>query len=249
MKFRWGWIVLSFMLAACQHQVQVESTTANDRAAVRTQLAAEYFKRRQFAISIEESKKALEINPDYAPAYSMLALINMEIREDVQARQYFKKALELAPNNPDFHHNYGYFLCERGQLREGVDEYLQALKNSLYATPEKSLLAAGTCAEKGGWTDEARDDYTRALRYQPENSQAKYLLASLLMKSGDLRLARTYALELARLANPQAEYLWVAVRIERKLGNRESERRYAEQLRRLYPESEEVSKLLAGQYE
>lgn len=249
MKFRWGWVILSLMLAACQHQVQVESSSVNDRAAVRTQLAAEYFKRRQFAISIEESKKALELSANYAPAYSMLALINMEIREDVQARQYFRKALELAPNNPDFHHNYGYFLCDRGQFREGVDEYLLTLKNSLYPTPEKSLLAAGGCAEKGGWVEEARGYYERALRYQPENSQAKYQIASLLVKSGDVRLARNYALELARLANPLAEYLWVAIRIERKLGNRESERRYAEQLRRLYPESEEVSKLIAGQYE
>lgn len=247
--FRTGLILLmSAAIVACQ-QVPVDNGSAEERAAVRTRLAAEYFKRRQFGTAIEEAQKALAINAKYAPAYSILALVNMEIREDAQARQYFLKALELAPRNPDFHHNYGYFLCERGELRAGIDHYRQALRDPLYPSPDKTLVAAGFCAEKGKWESEAREYYERALRYQPTSNQAKYFLATLLLRTGDLPEARPLALELARQASPTSEDLWLAVRVERKLGNKESERRFADQLKRLYPDSLEVSRLLAGQYD
>ncbi len=236
-------------MSACLRPAWADTASADDRATIRTQLAAEYFKRRQFGVAIEEAKKAIAVNPKYAPAYSMLALVSMEIREDEQARSYFKQALELAPKDPDIHHNYGYFLCDRGEFQAGISEYMLTLRDSLYPTPEKTLNAAGSCAEKAGKVDEARGYFERALRYQPNDGQAKYQLAVLLLNAGNVPQARVYALELARQANPVAEVLWLATRIEHRLGSREGERRYAEQLRRLYPESLETSKLLAGQFD
>lgn len=222
---------------------------ASERANIRTQLAAEYFKRRQFGVAMEEAKKALAVNPQHAPAYSMLALINMELREDDAARRYFQQALALAPADSDIHHNYGYFLCEHGETRAGVAEYLAALKNPLYPTPDKTLVAAGMCAEKAGQAEEAQGYFERALRYRPENAQAKLLLASNLLTKGNLPESRRYLMELVRALKPvPAEVLWLGVRVERKLGNKDGELRFADQLRRLYPESLEASRLLAGQY-
>lgn len=240
--------LLSLAVMACQ-QVPVENASSDERAAVRTRLAAEYFKRNQYGVAMEEAQKAVAINGVYAPAYSMLALINMEIREDAQARRYFQKALELAPRNPDFHHNYGYFLCDRGEWRQGIDHYLQALRDPLYATPDKTLVAAGICAEAGKWDSEAKSYYERALRMQPASNQARFFLASLLLKQGGITQARMYALMLARQANPSAADLWLAVRVERKLGSKESERRYAELLQQRHPNSLETSRLLAEQYD
>lgn len=245
----WKWIVLMLAVSACLRPAWADTASADDRASIRNQLAAEYFKRRQYSVAIDEAKKAIAASPKYAPAYSMLALINMEIREDAQARSYFQQALQLSPKDSDIHHNYGYFLCDRGEFQAGINEYLLALGNSLYATPEKTLIAAGVCAEKAGKIDEARGFFERALRYQPNNNQAKYQLAALLLNSGNIPQARVYALELARQANPTAEVLWLATRIEHRLGVQEGERRYAEQLRRVYPESLETSKLLAGQFD
>lgn len=242
-------IAVMLALLACLRPAWAETGSADDRASIRNQLAAEYFKRRQFGVAIDEAKKAIAVNPKYAPAYSMLALINMEIREDAQARSYFQQALQLSPKDSDIHHNYGYFLCDRGEFQAGISEYLLALGNSLYATPEKTLIAAGVCAEKAGKIDEARGYYERVLRYQPTHPQAKYQLAVLSLNSGNIPQARVYALELARQANPTAEVLWLAARIEHRLGMQEEVRRYGEQLRRVYPESLETSKLLAGQFD
>lgn len=249
MKWLSQWLLLCTLTLTVAPTVLAENVAANERASIRTQLAAEYFKRRQFGVALEEAKKALVANPDYAPAYSMLALINMELREDAAARDYFRQALALAPMDSDIRHNHGYFLCERGDSQAGIAEFLAALKNPLYPTPDKSLISAGKCAEKAGQAEAAQSYYERALDYQPANVQAKLLLANLLLTKDKLPEARRYLMEIYKAQKPpQSEVLWLGVRVERKLGNRDGELRFAEQLRRLYPDSLEASRLLAGQY-
>ena len=46
--------LLSLAVMACQ-QVPVENASSDERAAVRTRLAAEYFKRNQYGVAMEES--------------------------------------------------------------------------------------------------------------------------------------------------------------------------------------------------
>lgn len=252
MKSLWQLLTASLLaILVCQNVVRAEDAPPkDDRANIRTQLAAEYYRRAQYGTAVEEAKKAISINPKYAPAYSMLGVIYMEIREDVQARDYFKQALALAPNDSDIHHNFGFFLCDRGEYLAGIAEYMAALRDPLYQNQEKTLTDAGGCAEKAGKQEDARSYYERALRFQANSVPAKYQLARLLLKTGKLPEARRYALELARQSNPpQAEILWLAVLVERQLGNKEGEYRFSDQLRRLFPESLETSKLLAGQYD
>ena len=51
-----------------------------------------------------------------------------------------------------------------------VEQYMQALLDPLYSTPDKTLVAAGNCAEKGKWDNEAKEYYERALRQQPASN-------------------------------------------------------------------------------
>lgn len=142
--------MIPLLALGCLNTARAEKATADERAGIRTQLAAEYFKRRQFGVAIEEAQKAIAINPAYAPAYGMLALVYMDLQEDAKARDNFNHAVEYAPNDPDIRHNYGYFLCDRGQYQAGVAEYMAALRNPTYQMPVKTLIAAGICSEKGG---------------------------------------------------------------------------------------------------
>ena len=52
-----------------------------------------------------------------------------------------------------------------------------------------------------------------------------------------------------KLVNPSAESLWLALRVERRSGQRIAEQSYATQLRRRFPGSEEFRKLQRGEYE
>ena len=55
--------------------------------------------------------------------------------------------------------------------------------------------------------------------------------------------------DIEKAMEPTAEVLWMALRAERKLGNREAEARYALQLRRRFPGSPEQELLSQGQYD
>ena len=230
-------------------QISHAATTEEKRAATRTELAAEYYRRGQYAVAIDEANKAISQSPDYALAYSMLGLIYMEVRDDEKAKENFQKAIRLAPESPDIRHNYGFFLCDRGQHKEGLEQYQQALKDPLYQTPDKTLVSMGGCSEKMGFFDNATAYYERALRYRPSNVNAKFMLSSILMKTYRLPEARRYVLELMRQPSPPAEVIWLALLVEKKLGNDKGVERYAELLRTSYPDSLETSKLLAGQYD
>jgi type IV pilus assembly protein PilF len=51
------------------------------------------------------------------------------------------------------------------------------------------------------------------------------------------------------MESPSPEALWLGIRLERKLGNRNAEGSYASQLRSRYPASEEYQEFLKGNFQ
>ncbi|GHD62899.1 type IV pilus biogenesis/stability protein PilW [Jeongeupia chitinilytica] len=243
-------LLLAFLFTSGAAVADVQGEASPDRRAnVRTQLAAEYFRFGRYAVAIDEANKAIEADSKYSPAYTMLGLIYAEIKDDAKAKQNFQEALRLSPDDSDANHNYGWFLCEHGQMQEGLGYYDRALGNPLYETPEKTALNAGQCALKNNDTDTARRYFERALQYRANYTPATYQLAELGLKTKDYVTAKRYALVLKKTTQPSAALTWLNLRIERGLGNSDGVTRYAQELRKQFPDSLETTKLAAGQYE
>jgi len=247
-------VLLGLALAGCaasgDKAVKPSERDATQRAVVRVRLASEYLRLQNYHEATRNALQAFEHVPRYAPAYNVLAMISVELRDDDKARGYFKQALEAAPNDSDVLHNHGWFLCERGQTQAGIQQLQAAARNPLYSNPDRSMLVAGLCARKAGDLTAARDYLERALKYRGDNAEARLYLAEVLLQTGAIPESRRATMELLKMLNPPpAELLWLAVRVERKVGNHEAERRYAADLRKRFPESLEASKLMTGQYE
>jgi type IV pilus assembly protein PilF len=72
----------------------------------------------------------------------------------------------------------------------------------------------------------------------------------LLYRRGQLRPAKEWVGRFNKLVpEPTAESLWLALRIERKLGDRVAETSLAAQLRRRHADSSEYRALLRGEYD
>lgn len=220
-------------------------TLSQAKAKVHTELAAQYYERAQLGVAMEELGKALSAESDYAPAYNVRGLINMALREDKQAEEDFKRSLRLDDSNSDSHNNYGWFLCQRGRIQESIKQFMTALKNPLYATPEKSYLNAGVCSRKGGNFKDSEDFIQKALVLSPNMPEALLALAELNYEKGDYAGAKSYFLRLVQNTETSlsAENLWLAVRIERKMKDKNAEESYALQLRKRFPESREAQLL------
>ena len=220
----------------------------HNRARIHTELASAYFERGNMGVALEELRIAIAAEPNYAPAYSVLGLVHMELRENAVAQQHFERALRLSPNDPDINNNYGWFLCQTGREQQSIAYFMLALKNPLYNTPARSYVNAGLCSLKNNERD-AADYFERALRSAPDNLQALINLASIRYKRGQLEVGRGLVGRYNKLVEPTAESLWLALRIERKLGDRPAENALAAQLRRRFSGSEEYRNLLQGKFE
>jgi type IV pilus assembly protein PilF len=220
-----------------------------NRARIHTDLASAYFERGNVGVALEELRIAIEADPNYASAYSLLGLVHMDLRENGVAQQHFERALRLSPNDPDINNNYGWFLCQSARPEQSIAYFVAALKNPLYNTPARSYVNAGLCSMKANKERDAIDYFERALRSAPDDAQALFNLASIQYKRGQLEIARGYIARLNKVVEPSAETLWLALRIERKLGDKPAESNLATQLRRRFPGSPEYQDLVKGKFE
>ncbi|MDK9703596.1 MAG: type IV pilus biogenesis/stability protein PilW [Sulfuritalea sp.] len=219
------------------------------RAKVHTELGSLYMLDGRFAIALEEARIALSADSNYAPAYNLLALTHMGLNEARLAEDNFQRALSLAPGDPEINNNYGWFLCQNGREQNSIAYLMKAAKNPLYTTPTRPFTNAGICSIRLK-DDKAAEDYlATALRLSPTNTQALFWLADIAYRQGRLSEARQWITDIEKMVEPTPEVMWLALRIERKLGNREAEARYASQLRRRFPGSPEQRLLTQGKYE
>lgn len=252
-----GWLLVSGCATQTPSSPEIKpssDTTGSEgeertRSRLRTELAAGYFERGNLSIALEEVSLALRADPTYAPAYNIAGLIYTVLKNDRLAEQNFTQALRIDPQDPDANHNYGWFLCARKREQEGIKFFMVAVRNPLYQTPERSYLNAGMCARSIGDVAGAEGYLRQALQARPNFAPALYHLAEIAYGRGDYLAARQHLLSLARLVAPSPEVLWLGVRVERKLGDKNSEASYALQLRNNFPQSAQAQALLAGQYE
>jgi type IV pilus assembly protein PilF len=226
-----------------------DESPARMRARIHTELAASYFDIGNVGVALEEIKEALRADQNYGPAHNVAAVIYAQLKEDRLAEESFQRALRINPSDSDALHNYGMFLCQRKQEREAIRYFTMAVRNPLYVTPERSYINAGVCARRIGDTAGAAEFFLLALKVRPNQAQALYQMADLAYARGDFGEAKSYLNRLTQVAPANAETLWLGVRVERRLGDRNSEASYALQLRNRFPDSREARALFAGQYE
>ncbi len=232
-------------------QQQVYGADAKTRAKVHTELASMYFQDGNMAVALEELRIALVADSSYAPAYSVRGLVHAHLREHNLAEEDFRKALSLTPTDSDVNNNYGWFLCQTGKERQSIVYFLNALKNPLYTTPDRAYANAGSCALKAGDFEGAEAYLSQALRLSRDGAwPVRVQMAQLQYRKGALAEAKALVSEALKAMEPATpEALWLALRIERKLGNRAVEGGLASQLRGRYPNSREYQEFLKGNFE
>lgn len=223
-----------------------EEPQSRTRARVHTELASGYYELGSMAVALEEIKLAIKAEPDYGPAYNVAGLVYSELREERLAQENFQRALRINPLDSDANNNFGRYLCDRKRAAEAMKYFNAALANPLYPSPDRSYVNAGMCSRRSGNIAAAEDYFLKALRARPTQPQALYQLADLEYARGRYPLAKEYLVRLEQLASPSAELLWLAMRVERRLGDHNAEAAFGQQLRRQFPDSREARALLAG---
>ena len=229
-----------------QVRIQQDAITQRQRAEIHAELAAGYFERAQMEIALEELGIAEKLDPTYPRIYNLYGLVYTFMNELPRAESQFRRALELAPNDPETRHNWGWYLCTHGRARESIPEFEVAIRSPLYRSPEVALVNAGKCSVAIGDMAAAETYFRRALQIRPNDPTAAYNLALSSYRAARLPESRALMKIVMQQTNPAPEALYLGMCVERKLGDRAAEQSYVAQLRNRFPDSAETRAIQSG---
>jgi type IV pilus assembly protein PilF len=220
------------------------------RARVRLELASAYFSRGQFTTALDEVKLSIAADPSVSAAFNLRGLIYSQLGDSALAEDSFRRALQLNPRDPDVLHNFGWHLCRERRFADADAQFAQALALPAYRDMVRSLLAQGVCHAQAGQTAAAERSLTRANELDPGNPVVSFNLAEVLLRKGEFERARFLVRRVQAVPeNITAETLWLAARIENRLGNRVALGDFGNQLVNRFPQSSEARAFQRGAFD
>lgn len=210
------------------------------RARLRLELAVGYFEQGQTTVALDELKQALATDPSFPDAYNLRGLVYMRLNEIPLAEESFKRALALSPRDANVMHNYGWLLCQQERFPQSQAVFAQAIASPLYAGRAKSLMAQGLCQVRAGLLPEGELSLQRAYELEPGNPITGYNLANLLYKRGEIGRSQFYIRRINNSELANAESLWLGIKIERRLENRDAMQQLGAQLKKRFAQARET---------
>lgn len=219
------------------------------RARKRLELAVAYFEQGQTTIALDELKQSLVTDPSYAEAHSLRGLIYMRLNDFRVAEESFVKALALSPQNAGVMHNLGWLLCQQAKYAQAQELFSQALANPRYGERSKTFRAQGLCQARSGLKGEAELSLLKSYEFDAGNPVTAYNLATLLFQRGDFVRAQFYVRRLNNSELANAESLWLGVKVERRMENRDAMMQLAAQLLKRFAQSREAASYQRGAFD
>ncbi|SEO43078.1 type IV pilus biogenesis/stability protein PilW [Aquisalimonas asiatica] len=210
---------------------------------INTQLGVNYMQQGNLSQANESLDKALEQDRRNPEAHAAKAVLAERLGEYDDADHHYRRSLRLDDDQSSVRNNYGRFLCSQGRYDDAEEQFQYAIDDSLYQRRHVALANAGLCAMRDGREEEAEEYLRRALQHESRFAPALRHLAELRYDNGDYLSARGYYQRLMEQQSQNAATLWLGVRIENALDNKDEAASYALRLRSDYPDSEEAQAL------
>lgn len=147
------------------------------------QRGGQALRRGDAATAVRELRRAVEVDPQSAPAHQSLASALALGGQVDEAVEHYRRALELDPQNATVAYNLGNLLRRRGKPRQAEAHLSRAVELDPSLVEARLTLAA--VREEEGRYVEARDEYAAVLDVDPGNVTARARLAMLPVYSGE----------------------------------------------------------------
>jgi type IV pilus assembly protein PilF len=223
---------------------------AQKRARARMELASAYFSRGQMTTALDEIKQAIVADPNYGQAFNLRGLIYANLGDNALAEESFKRALQLNASDGDSMHNYGYFLCKQKRYDESTAMFNRALALPQNRDSARTYFALGVCQAFAGQLEQSDASLSRSFQLDPTSPATATNLAEVLYRRGEYERARFYIRRVNAMPDvSNAQTLWLAARIEKKIGDQQGATDFGRQLRNRFPDSREASAFARGAFD
>jgi len=255
-----GAVTIAGGLSACGSSppptpAQQESFTDSDepesrkRATNRLRLAVLYFGDGKMSIALDEVKQAIAADPNWFEAYNMRGLVYMRLGDFALSSTSFQRALALNAGSAEVKHNYGVLLCKHSRSAEALKMFAAALDTPGYGRRANTLIEQGVCQMSNGLRQEAESSFTRSYELDASNPVAGYNLGLLLFQRNEFVRSQFYVRRLNNTELANSESLWLGIKVERKMENREAMMQLGGQLKKRFPQSPEASAYERGAFD
>jgi tetratricopeptide (TPR) repeat protein len=139
-------------------------------------------------------------------AYEVRGAKALDTQDFTAAAKYFRKGIDLAPDEPALHHRLGTALYLSGDTRGAADEFANALR--LAPGFAKAHYSLGVMFAADGRTADALAHLNEAVRADPAYAEARVRLGDVLRRSGRAADALSRYAEASTL-DPRAADAWL----------------------------------------
>lgn len=229
-------------------ETESDEPEARKRARLRLELAVAYFDKGQTTDALDHLKQSIAADPSLFEAYNLRGLIYMRLNDMPLAEESFRRALAINARASSVQHNYGWMLCQQSRFPESTQWFNSAVANPAYSERAKTWMAMGLCQMKAGQLSDAESSFLRSYELDAGNPITAYNLAQILYQRGEFVRAQFYVRRLNNSELANAESLWLGVKVERRMENRDAMAQLSAQLRKRYPQSRENLALERGAF-
>ncbi len=230
-------MVVVFAGCASQPENGVDPQKA---AELNAELGAHYMAQGRYALAMDKLQTALKYNSDSPAANHYLGELYRRLKQPKDADHYFRKAVDLAPDDSSVQNNYGVFLCQQKRYDDGATHMLKALDNPVYSDRGQVYDNLGHCMRDKGDLTAAEKYYRGALQVDPTMPGPLLEMAHLSYDKKNYISARAFLQRYRAVAPDTPASLWLGIRIERILGDQNALASYELSLKNQFPNSEQT---------
>ncbi len=250
-SFRYAILIVFMMtLVACvtERTGRMSPVEQPDEAAsLNVQLGIGYLRQGDWNSARAKLDKATEQDPGNVIAHTALGLVYQNLGDVEGAEKNFRRAVDLAPHDPDALNGLAVFLCqdknEREEALQLFDSALQIPLSEKYSNKAMLYTNAGVCV-KGSDLARAEDYLRAALAADSQFADALLQLADVAYHRDNFMQSRAFLQRHLAVTEVSPGALWLRVRVEQSMGDSKAADTFGSQLRKMFPESVETRKLL-----
>ncbi|WP_111895201.1 type IV pilus biogenesis/stability protein PilW [Acinetobacter sp. MB5] len=223
-------------------------------AEIRVEIAAEYLRTGQ----LDAAKRALdevfeETSRNVRANMLMAVLLQQEGSPEnvAKAEEYFKRAISIDPEDAQTRNNYGRYLFQLGRYNDALEQLKLAATTLGYDQRGMALENLGLTYMKLGDVPNAEKTFRQALQVNQNSAVSMVELADIFYLRQQFALATEAYGDYVRVVgdkNQNARGLWVGIRVARANGDNMGMQVLVNQLRALFPNSQEYQRYLQLQY-
>jgi len=234
-------LATAVMLGGCSSTPEREGVQPEKAAAANAELGLRYMLQGNNELAMTKLKRSLEYDSHYVPAHHYLAELYRRLDRDEDAEKHYKEALDnLNGYGSALHNNYGAFLCNQDRFDEGEEQFQKVLENPVYKRRDLVYENMGLCLERKPDLEKAEQYLRKALQMNPRLPKSLLAMGRISFEHKNYLSARAYLQRYQAVARSTPESLWLGIRVERVLGDKNALASYGLMLKNSYPDAPET---------